>query len=156
VNVHTGMGRGGEKTVTQTFKQQVPITVALANLSASDRRWIEERNPCETCLTARSKKGSVGTLAPKTGFYRVTEIMDDDTAMVEYVHGKKAAWTFALRSRLVQHMTPAEKYDTIACDLVPHFDTLSKSRKEQFGIDFKVADMRTAGGKHVVLLEDFR
>ena len=144
------------RTVRQTGKRTIPIKVPLAGLCASDRRWIEEKNPCETCLTERSKKGAAGTLAPKTGFYRVTKIVDTDTAMLEYVRGDKAVWSFSLRSRLVQHLSASERYDTISCDLVPQFNTLSKSRKEQYGVDFKITDVRTKSGKHANLVEDYR
>ena len=135
-------------------KATCAVYVPLAKLSASNRRWVEDRNPCETSLSERSKDGAVGTLTLRNGVYRITKIVDDDTALIDCVQHNKVAWSFELHSKLVQSMDKPQ-YVAISCDgLIPNFNGLPQNAKEQYGVDFKVSRSRVKKG--VVVVEDNR
>ena len=125
----------------ETVKRTVPIQVPLAMLSASDRRWIEERNPVETCLTKKSKKGEVGTLTPKHGYFFITQVdADENRAIVQYVRSGDIVWTFCLQSKLVSQLKPLTKYESISCHLIPNYHGLPRPVRERYGIDFKITE----------------
>jgi hypothetical protein len=144
----------------ETVKQDVPIQVPLMMLSAGDRRWIEDRNPIETCLTEKSKKGEVGTLSPKDGAYFVTQIdTDQNKALVQYVRKGEVVWTFSLQSKLVAHLKPMTQYETISHSLIPGFENMSQNSKERYGVDFKLSEKYSKSRKEaedVDLIEDYR
>jgi hypothetical protein len=132
------------------------VRVPLATLSGSDRRWIEERNPLETCLSKTSIMGAVGTLAPRNGSYRVQKI-EGDKALIEHVVGEKTVWTFWLRSRLVSSMQTSQTYEAISTTLVKDFEKLASRDKERYGIDFQVVANKPAKkGKCLTIIEDHR
>jgi hypothetical protein len=142
------------RTVHKKEKVVRKIYVPLAKLSASNRRWIEEKNPCETSLGERSKVGSVGTLALRSGVYRVTRTTNDNTAFIECVQNGKVAWSFELHSKLVQSMNKSEYAAISPSDLIPKFKSLPLSVREQYGVDFKVSKSRAKKG--VAMVEDNR
>jgi hypothetical protein len=144
----------------EIVKQTVPLQVPLAMLSAGDRRWIEDRNPIETCLTKKSKKGEVGTLSPPEGSFFVTQVdAEANKALVQYVRKGEVLWTFSLQSKLVQQLKPMTQYETISCSLVPEFDRMPQTAKERYGIDFKISEKCSKTKKNaegIDLVEDYR
>jgi hypothetical protein len=145
----------------QKGQESCQIGVPLAHLSASDRKWVEENNPCETCLTEKSRAGAIGTLAwRRGGFYRVTQVAAaDEVALVDFVHGDpttgKVVWSFELHSKLVPSLNVGE-YKTISPSLVPGFDKLPPRDKEQYGVDFTVARRSSKTKKKVDVVSDNR
>jgi len=164
----TILGKNGR--ITKTVKN--PICYPLAALSASDRRWIEDMNPTETCLMARKshppKNGAVGTLTPKSGFYRIRQIVDRETALVDYIcicedkkdkeknaRREKVTWSFQLRSKIVMSLTNQGEYDSISRNLVQNFGGLPQHDQEKYGVDFKVT-RRVKNGESSYFVEDNR
>ena len=72
------MPRSSREALPHKGQSDSQVHVPLAKLSASNRRWVEDHNPCETSLSERSKDGAVGTLALRNGDYRITKIVDDE------------------------------------------------------------------------------
>jgi hypothetical protein len=70
----------------------------LGKLSLEDRRWVEEKNAAACCLKHELHKGSVGTLSPTFGEFRVTKIIDNENALIKYVVDGDTKWQFWLRS----------------------------------------------------------
>lgn len=144
-----------KQTVRISGYRNIPISVPLAILSASDRRWIEARNPLETCLTGKSRRGAVGTLTPTRGKYRIVEI-SGDKALIEHVVDDQPIWTFWLRSHLVPLLSTYQQYDSISFTLVKNFDNLPQIDRERYGIDFRIVGKQTKKGKNIDLVEDNR
>jgi hypothetical protein len=144
----------------ETVQQDVPLRIPLASLSVEDRRWIEDRNPTETSLSERSKKGDVGTLSPKDGRFMVTEVdADQERAVVQYIRQGNVVWTFSLHSKLAAHLQPATPYDTISCNLIPNYERMPKNKKERYGLDFQVIEKISKGRKGhdaIDVVEDYR
>ncbi len=145
-------GRRVHRRVPQTVQSKVP----LGTLSASDRRWVEERNPCESSLSGKAKAGAVGTLALASGSYRVARIVDAETAQIECYLKNKLVWHFELHSRLVAAMQEGQDYTAISCSLVPDFDKLPLRDKEQYGVDFRIEKPTQTKGKVVTIVSDNR
>jgi hypothetical protein len=152
VTVAAPNGRRVHRRVPQTLQSKVP----LGALSASDRRWVEDRNPCESSLTGKAKPGAVGTLALTSGSYHVARIVDAETATIECYLKNKIVWHFELHSRLVAAMQEGQNYTAISCSLVPDFDKLPLRDKEQYGVDFRIEKPTQAKGKVVTIVSDNR
>jgi hypothetical protein len=154
-----------------------PVHYPLASFSASDRRWIEELNPTETSLIspglrkAGPKNPVVGTLNPKSGLFRVKQIVDRDTAIVEYVpsssvsngkgpnngvQGSAGVSSLRLKSKIVRSLKEGCEYDSISCNLVPNYHALPRQEKETYGVDFKVTGRVKKNKEVVYMVEDHR
>ncbi len=145
-------GRRGHRRVPQTIQSKVP----MGALSASDRGWVEERNPCESSLAVKSRPGAVGTLALSSGSYHVARIVDAETALIECYLKNKLLWHFELHSRLVGAMQEGQNYTAISRSLVPDFDKLPMRDKEQYGVDFRIDKPTQVKGKVVTTVSDNR
>ena len=144
------------RTVRQTGKRTIPIKVPLAGLCASDRRWIEEKNPCETCLTERSKKGAAGTLARKPASIASQRSWIPTRRCLSTFAGTKPCgvspsvpgWFSTCRRR--RDTTPFR---------ATSFRNSTRSRRvarNSTAFNFKITDVRTKSGKHANLVEDYR
>jgi hypothetical protein len=144
------------KRVHRRVPQTQQIKVPLAALSVSDRRWVEERNPCEASLTARARPGSVGTLALTSGSYRVARVMDAGTALIECYQKNKMVWHFELHSKLVGSLQEGQNCTAISCSVVPDFERLPRRDQEQYGVDFRVERPTQTKGKAITIVSDNR
>lgn len=168
VPIHVSF-RGTHTLLSGTVKKKA--CYPLSCFSASDRRWIEDKNPTETCLIsprsgkANPKNPLVGTLTPKSGSFRVTQILDRDTALIDYLPGsqpnrgiqrKAGATSLRLRSKIVRSLKDGEEYDSISCNLDPKYRGLTQQEKETYGVDFKVTGRVKKNKEVVFLVEDNR
>ena len=144
-------GRRVHRRVPQTIQSKVP----MGALSASDRGWVEERNPCESSLAVRQGRGSrhastqrpaaitsPGSWMPK----RRNRVLSEEQAPLAFRVALPAGGRHAGGPGLYRHFR----------SLVPDFDKLPMHNKEQYGVDFRIDKPTQAKGKVVTTVSDNR